>query len=473
MQTAPTDPTEVSAETRMSDRVIDAALSLKCKATALVVVLTLTVAAVVTGYLLSSTEELARHQHHDQLMELASVLANVAATPFEENDTEALELLADEAVNGRSLLYVIFSDVGGRQLAVAEREKVQVLKKLDRDPSKRVPVPGQPVFRDGTERVPVFLDVMYPVTAHRPSAPSWDKSPSATRGELLGYVRAGLLADEWHRTMASRMDLAIGVGVLAIVAAIPLGFLLVRRIVSPMDGLADMMHRFSLGELDVRSAVRRRDELGRLSTAFNRMADQHQQTHERIIRLNAELERRVAERTHQLRELASRDPLTGLYNRRHFNEMLERRFSEALRYKNELSCIMIDLDEFKNVNDEHGHQMGDEVLMLAARTISGELRTADVAARFGGDEFIILLPQTDLEHTGVLAQRIVERFASEIEQRFPQLIATMSMGLASVAAIASRDAETLVRASDRALYDAKAAGKNRIAVAGEPKPAVV
>ena len=195
------------------------------------------------------------------------------------------------------------------------------------------------------------------------------------------------------------------------------------------------------------------------------MADQHQQTHLRIVRLNAELEERVAYRTHQLRELASRDPLTGLHNRRYFSEVLQRCYAEAVRYRTDLSCIMIDLDDFKSANDAFGHQIGDQVLQLAAGTIVGQLRTADVAARYGGDEFILLLPQTDGERAQVLGERFVERFNTELSERVPKSTVRMSMGIASLHNLELDNAEALIQAADHALYRAKSAGKNRIVMA--------
>jgi diguanylate cyclase (GGDEF)-like protein len=246
-----------------------------------------------------------------------------------------------------------------------------------------------------------------------------------------------------------------------------LGFLVIRRIVAPLDGLAHAMVQFSHGRLDVRSPVIRRDEVGRLATAFNQMADQHQQTHQRMRRLNAELEERVAHRTQQLRELASREPLTGLYNRRYFNDTIERRFAEAMRYGDDLSCLMIDLDEFKKANDTFGHQVGDELLILTARTLLGQLRSADVAARFGGDEFVILLPQTDCDRAKALAERIIERFTADLSDRFPDVRVSMSIGIASLHQTHATEAELLVKAADHALYDAKTAGKNKLRVAAE------
>ncbi len=446
-------------------RLVEAAMSLQCKATGLVVILTLVVSAVVSGYLLRTSEKFARDQHDSQMVQMAAMLSKAASGPFADRDYAALAALASESANGAPLLYVIFSDVDGRQLAAAEHGNSNVLRELRGSRHERAPVPGHPVFRTGSRNVPVFLDVTYPVTNRVLASVAPGSSSGTPATKLLGYVRTGMVGNGWRRTMSNRLDLVVGVGILAAVAAIPLGFLLVRRIVAPLDGLADAMHRFSRGELDVRSQVSRRDEIGRLALAFNRMADLHQGTHERIVRLNAELEKRVAQRTQQLRELASREPLTGLYNRRYFNETLERRYSEAMRYESELSCVMIDLDGFKAVNDQFGHQVGDQLLILTANTINAQLRSADVAARFGGDEFILLLPQTDSDRTLVLVERISEQYAQQVKELLPQVHVSMSMGIASVPSPAIKSAEALIREADHALYDAKAAGKNRIVVA--------
>jgi diguanylate cyclase (GGDEF)-like protein len=259
---------------------------------------------------------------------------------------------------------------------------------------------------------------------------------------------------------------------MVIVIAIPLGFMLVRQIISPLEDVAQAMRRFSTGELDVRSAIRRRDEIGRLAETFNKMADEHQKAHENLTRFNTELEDRVARRTLQLRELASRDSLTGLYNRRHFNELLQTRLAEALRYNSELTCVMIDLDNFKTVNDVFGHQVGDDLLMIASSAVKQELRASDVAARFGGDEFIILLPQTDVQQAHVLVNRIAERFRRECAVRCPRVPIGMSIGAASLRSLRQLDATGLVRAADDALYRAKAAGKNCIVSSAAPVAAV-
>ena len=190
------------------------------------------------------------------------------------------------------------------------------------------------------------------------------------------------------------------------------------------------------------------------------MADEHQQAHQRLLELNAELEQRVAERTRQLRELASREPLTGLYNRRHFSEVLEQALAQALRHDTDLSCIMLDLDDFKQANDALGHSAGDEILLITTRSITSRLRSSDVAARYGGDEFVLLLPQTTADQARILAERIVELVGAEITSRFPEIETRISAGIASIRSLNLSDGDSLVRAADSALYQAKLDGKN-------------
>lgn len=436
-------------------------MSLQFKATTLVVALTLSVTAAASSYLLRSSLELARQDHEQGLATLAAMLARAAVDPMARGDSAGLDALAEDVADGRPLLYAIFTDVEGRELAAAVDGTSIDIAQLRSTVSSDV-VPGQPVYRRLPPDGPDCLDVRYPIRVDRDS-PSTSESAEMW---LLGYVQVGTQANMWQHWMSNKLDLLVGIGVLAAGIAIPLGFLLVRRIISPLEGISAAMHRFSLGHLSVRSPVRRHDEIGHLALAFNRMADQHERSHQRIVKLNTDLEHRVAQRTKQLRELAARDPVTGLYNRRHFKEMLERSFSEAIRYDKDLSCIMIDLDDFKAINDTFGHHIGDEVISLAAKSITGELRTSDNPARFGGDEFVILLPHTDEGRAFVLGERIAQRFTEELAARLPQVYTGLSMGIASLESTQVVDAEALVQAADRALYRAKADGKNCVRVAG-------
>lgn len=455
MVESPAKNEDVAHPSARRPALVERLLSLQVKATVLVVGVTLAVTAAVSGYLLRASMKLTQSQNEQQAVQMAALLAEAAHEAYEKGAIESLSMLAAETANGTPFEYAIFLDANGRRLAAAGAPLAHALDSASPVSADKM-VSGRPVYRVDPVSGSTYMEVSYPVT--RRATPG----PHASTGEvtLLGYVHTGMIADRWHRSMLSELDWVTGVGCLAIGAAIPLGFLVTRRIVAPIEELAGTMREFSEGKLNVRSAVTRRDEIGRLAVAFNSMADQHQRTHERIVQLNADLEARVAKRTHQLRELAARDPLTGLYNRRHFKEVLDRSFSQARRYDSELACIMIDLDEFKGVNDRFGHQAGDELLMLAASTITSQLRSADVVSRFGGDEFIILLPQTDLDRARVLARRIVEQFTSNLAHAHPDVQVTMSVGLTSLCAQGAVDAESFILAADRAMYEAKAAGRN-------------
>ena len=177
---------------------------------------------------------------------------------------------------------------------------------------------------------------------------------------------------------------------------------------------------------------------------------------------NARLHRIVKNQAHV-------DGLTGLANRRHSEEALTAELSRAARFGGSLSVVMTDLDNFKAVNDEHGHPVGDTVLRRFARLLETSVRDVDTAARWGGEEFLLILPGTDAEGASQLAERIRARL-EETTLLTPEGIpirATASFGVAAADA-EEVSAEHLVAAADAALYAAKRAGKNRVEEAGEP-----
>jgi len=166
----------------------------------------------------------------------------------------------------------------------------------------------------------------------------------------------------------------------------------------------------------------------------------------------------------KVKDLSMRDSMTGLYNFRHFLETLRLEVERARRYDEPLSCIMVDIDNFKSVNDSFGHQIGDEVLKELARSISYSVRASDIPARYGGDEFIIILPKTDKELAMKLAARLMKLFSGK-PIRVPHdnkgIKVTLSMGIAAFPEDTS-DMDELMKMADDALYRAKNQGKNRI-----------
>jgi diguanylate cyclase (GGDEF)-like protein len=162
--------------------------------------------------------------------------------------------------------------------------------------------------------------------------------------------------------------------------------------------------------------------------------------------------------------LAFTDNLTGLYNRRYLLDQLDREFARASRNASSLSLVMVDLDELKAINDRFGHNEGDVVLKKVGRVLKQNTRASDVAARCGGDEFVLLAPDTDSKSAYIVAERIrsqVERCRPKIAGQ--ELTITISVGMAVYPGHASCVTELLKRA-DEAMYNAKGLGKNQVCV---------
>ena len=176
---------------------------------------------------------------------------------------------------------------------------------------------------------------------------------------------------------------------------------------------------------------------------------------------NAKLE----ESMKRLQEMVTTDELTGLVNRRGFADHIMRNYIEAHRYDLDLCCCMIDLDNYKMINDTLGHLMGDEVLKITANEVRASLRATDIAARYGGDEFILLFPHTAQADAINVIRRIQANIAaSQSRLRVP---VTMSIGIASLQEDTPESAEGLIAMADRALYHAKQTGKNKIVAFSE------
>jgi diguanylate cyclase (GGDEF)-like protein len=161
-----------------------------------------------------------------------------------------------------------------------------------------------------------------------------------------------------------------------------------------------------------------------------------------------------------LREQAIRDALTSLYNRRFLQDYLERELIRAKRERASLALIMIDLDRFKEINDSAGHQVGDQVLVEVGALLKRHVRGSDIACRYGGEEFAVVLPRTSLQS----AHRRGAEICSAIRREPLRLLGvTASLGVALCPAHAA-DAEALVRAADQALYEAKRAGRDQVKI---------
>ncbi len=174
------------------------------------------------------------------------------------------------------------------------------------------------------------------------------------------------------------------------------------------------------------------------------------------------MQNELSAKTKELEILASLDPLTKLYNRRYFAESSEHIFNIAIRDKTDLSIIMMDIDDFKKINDSYGHKIGDDTIISLANILKRYSRKSDVICRFGGEEFLILLPTTSANNAQKVASLIhnkINNTSIKIEDK-KELKYTVSMGISEIDITSDLNFETIIHRADSALYDAKHKGKN-------------
>ena len=179
------------------------------------------------------------------------------------------------------------------------------------------------------------------------------------------------------------------------------------------------------------------------------------------------LQEELRANSRRLEELSNTDGLTRLYNRRYFMELLDLEFQRAQRYESKLAFVMMDIDHFKEFNDSYGHLLGDRILSEISQIFQENLRINDIIGRYGGEEFGLMMPETDLKGALVVAERYRKRIEdfTMVEADKPLKI-TISLGVACYPHPQIRTVDDLIRLADNALYEAKKYGRNRVEVAG-------
>ncbi len=180
------------------------------------------------------------------------------------------------------------------------------------------------------------------------------------------------------------------------------------------------------------------------------------------IRERKKIENELRKSEHKFRELSIKDGLTGLYNARYFFRQIESEVERCSRYEHPLSLILMDIDDFKLFNDTYGHLQGDKVLACLAKTILKMIRRNDSAYRYGGEEFVVILPETSAEEAVAVAERIRQTFALEnqCQGAVPPVFKTVSVGVAEY--IGGEQTTQLIERADQKMYYAKTHGKNRV-----------
>lgn len=288
--------------------------------------------------------------------------------------------------------------------------------------------------------------------------------------ELAVTIREPVVA---ARSARRQVSIALFATLLILVASLALS--LDRLVVRPLRRVAAAVVAHSPGAPSLGVEREGPPEVRALVEAFDGMAarlHENAQHLERMVdeRTSALLEanERLGTANQRLQELAVTDALTGLANRRALTERLGLEIDRARRSEQPLSLLLIDIDHFKRLNDTLGHLEGDAALVAVARILAEGRRVEDLIARFGGEEFAMLLPGTRSEDAKVVAERV--RAAVETGTAGGVTACTISVGCASLPEHAS-DARELLLAADRALYEAKAAGRNRVCVASAIEPA--
>lgn len=254
--------------------------------------------------------------------------------------------------------------------------------------------------------------------------------------------------------LIEQRNIILGLAVIGSMGILAVGLLLLRNFSAPVGRLMALMRTVAEGKFPELPVTVRRDEIGYLTERFSEMVTSLREKQAEIDRVHG-----------QLAQQATTDALTGFYNRRYLYDLFPKLWSEALRSNKELSVLIVDLDHFKQVNDQYGHLAGDEVLRHFSQILMGCCRVSDFVFRLGGEEFLVLTAGDDAG-AAVLAEKVRAAVASgPLHAGTQDIPVTVSIGVAQAQVGEGREGLSIVLGrADRALYEAKQGGRNRVVV---------
>ncbi len=286
---------------------------------------------------------------------------------------------------------------------------------------------------------------------------------SAKIPKMKWLVIAEMVKDRAYEEIAELQQitvLAVG-GLLMCIGLI--AYLFGHTMVSPLKRLSAGAGRVASGNLDVDLPIRGLSEVSYLTQVFNHMVASLRANREELSTANQAL--RVKNK--ELQKISITDGLTGLYNRKHIMELFSREIVRAIRYKHPLAVLIVDIDHFKKINDTYGHLTGDAVIRQLAGTFTRSVRDCDYVGRYGGEEFLIILPDSGVQSGLGAAERIRQNVSElRISREDKALSVTVSVGVAGYPDY-GEDMESIINKADAALYRAKEKGRNRVITSGE------
>lgn len=390
---------------------------------------------IVLSNTLSYTESVAREQlgkNEDVILSLLSEMAKIAI--FSTEYDELQQNLAHIALDPR-VLRILVTDIDKRVVASNSLSDI-----------------GHPM--------PKLINTQ---------AVYWRNKPMIGYGSIAIQFSNGLLQSQILNAEQRGLVIALSCMIAIAVAGLLFGFLLTRKLAT----LTDAASQFADGNYQRRIDVSGKDEIAVLGNAYNQMAEKIQQNFYNLEKQKSELklakeelEQRVEERTlelsianQKLQRLSEIDTLTNIPNRRRFDQVFEKEWSEAVQRHQPLSLMIIDIDHFKKLNDTYGHQYGDECIKEVAGIIEKSKREQDILARYGGEEFTVISPNTSEEGIFALAQRMRKRVEGAPLKKCQ---ITISIGVATIYPKKEGDPRKLLEIADQALYEAKNSGRNKV-----------
>ncbi|MDD3815780.1 MAG: cache domain-containing protein [Desulfocapsaceae bacterium] len=286
--------------------------------------------------------------------------------------------------------------------------------------------------------------------------------------EFDWYICTSMYVDELDESARILKNRVLAVFAVTLLLSVLLTYLFAKKLTDPLHKLSDTALQVENGDFDARCNLNRDDEIGVVATAFNGMVSRLQ---DNIRHLDAKVVERTSELqilNRKLEALSTTDGLTGIANRRCFDEVLATEWSRAARLEQPLALGMLDIDWFKKYNDHYGHQAGDECLRRVASVFRANVcRTSDLVARYGGEEFVFIAPATDGDSALSMAQKVSEALQGLAlpHEMSPFGCVTISIGVAAMDPRDMHSPDILLQSADAALYRAKEQGRNQVVLA--------